>query len=282
MASLSEKLRRERELRGISLKQISEDTKIGVRFLEALEQDRLDLIPGEFYRRSYLRAYARYLGLDEDRAVNAYLYANREAETPEEEAEAGESGALGGGRALVAVAVVVALIAAFWLLGARAPSASGGRDAPEPASASGSTPSAGRDEAPSEPAAPAEADAEPSRSSVPSLDAGLSADEPEPVAVTATGATEGTLRLRVEVTDSCWLEIRGDGEILTTGLKELGFRGEFTADREVRLWLGNAAGVSLWVNGQPLRPLGVSGQVRKDVAITPDNVAEFLEGEGAS
>ena len=41
------KLRRERELRGISLKQISDDTKIGVRFLEALEEDRLDLIPGD-------------------------------------------------------------------------------------------------------------------------------------------------------------------------------------------------------------------------------------------
>ena len=51
MASLSEKLRRERELRGISLKQISDDTKIGVRFLQALEEDKLELIPGEFYRR---------------------------------------------------------------------------------------------------------------------------------------------------------------------------------------------------------------------------------------
>jgi cytoskeletal protein RodZ len=72
MASLSERLKRERELRGISLKQISEETRIGVRFLQALEDDRVDIIPGEFYRRSYLRAYARYLGLDEDRALNAY------------------------------------------------------------------------------------------------------------------------------------------------------------------------------------------------------------------
>ena len=86
MASLSEKLRRERELRGISLRQISDDTRIGVRFLEALEQDRLELIPGEFYRRSYLRAYARYLGLDEDRAVNAYTYATQEKAAEEDEA----------------------------------------------------------------------------------------------------------------------------------------------------------------------------------------------------
>ena len=83
MASLSEKLRRERELRGISLKQISDDTRIRVRFLEALEEGRLERIPGEFYRRSYLRAYARYLELDEDRAVNTYIFSQNERPTPE-------------------------------------------------------------------------------------------------------------------------------------------------------------------------------------------------------
>ncbi len=88
MASLSERLKRERELRGISLKQISEETRIGVRFLEALEEGRLEVIPGEFYRRSYLRSYARYLGLDEDRAVNAYDYLRKEHRDDEERSDA--------------------------------------------------------------------------------------------------------------------------------------------------------------------------------------------------
>src|SRR3989304_9775753 len=84
MASVSEGMKPERELRGISLKQISEETRIGVRFLQALEDDRLEVIPGEFYRRSYLRAYARYLGLDEDRALNVYDFSRREKSSPGE------------------------------------------------------------------------------------------------------------------------------------------------------------------------------------------------------
>jgi transcriptional regulator with XRE-family HTH domain len=94
MASLSERLKRERELRGISLKQISEETRIGVRFLQALEDDRLDIIPGEFYRRSYLRAYARYLGLDEDLALNVYDF-SRKDNPSEGEAEARSGDAVG-------------------------------------------------------------------------------------------------------------------------------------------------------------------------------------------
>src|SRR3990172_1845514 len=94
MASLSERLKRERELRGISLKQISEETRIGVRFLQALEDDRLDVIPGEFYRRSYLRAYARYLGLDEDRALNVYDF-SRKDNSSQGEAAPGSGAAAG-------------------------------------------------------------------------------------------------------------------------------------------------------------------------------------------
>ena len=44
--SFGQNLRRERELRGISLHEIAEATKISARFLQALEQDRLDVLPG--------------------------------------------------------------------------------------------------------------------------------------------------------------------------------------------------------------------------------------------
>ncbi len=93
---------------------------------------------------------------------------------------------------------------------------------------------------------------------------------------------DGALRLVVAVGESCWLEIEADGEVVTTGLKEGGFRQEFTADTEVRLWLGNAGGVSLWVNDKPLRSLGRDGQVRKDLSITPDNFMEFVSAESGS
>ena len=93
---------------------------------------------------------------------------------------------------------------------------------------------------------------------------------------------DGALRLVVAVGESCWLEIEADGEVVSTGLKEEGFRQELTADTELVLWLGNAGGVSLWVNDKPLRSLGRAGQVRKDLSITPDNFMDFVIAESSS
>ncbi|MGH9869306.1 MAG: helix-turn-helix domain-containing protein [Candidatus Polarisedimenticolia bacterium] len=74
MASFGEELKRERELRDISLKEISEATKISIRFLEALEQDNYDVLPGGVFNRGFIRAYARFIGVDGEEMVNAYLH----------------------------------------------------------------------------------------------------------------------------------------------------------------------------------------------------------------
>jgi len=62
--SFGEYLRKERELREISLEEISQKTRIQKRFLQALEQDRLNLLPGLVFTKGFIRAYAEYLGLD--------------------------------------------------------------------------------------------------------------------------------------------------------------------------------------------------------------------------
>ena len=62
-------LRQERERRGITLEDISTSTKIRIRFLEAVEQDRLDLLPGGIIRRGFIRAYANYIGIDDATAA---------------------------------------------------------------------------------------------------------------------------------------------------------------------------------------------------------------------
>ncbi len=64
MAGFGEHLRREREMRGISLEEISETTKISVRFLNALENEEFSKLPGGIFARSFIRSYAEYLGLD--------------------------------------------------------------------------------------------------------------------------------------------------------------------------------------------------------------------------
>jgi transcriptional regulator with XRE-family HTH domain len=72
MASFGETLKRERESRNISLREIAETTKINIRHLEALEADRFNALPGGVFNRGFVRAYADYLGIDADAAVRDF------------------------------------------------------------------------------------------------------------------------------------------------------------------------------------------------------------------
>ena len=75
MGSFGDRLRREREMRGVSLDDIAEATKIGTRSLRALEEEHFELLPGGIFNKGFVRAYAKYLGLNEDEAVADYLAA---------------------------------------------------------------------------------------------------------------------------------------------------------------------------------------------------------------
>lgn len=76
MAGFGEELRRARSERGVSLESISNLTKIAVRHLESLEQERFKDLPGGVFNRSMVRSYARAIGLDEqewhDRFMESY------------------------------------------------------------------------------------------------------------------------------------------------------------------------------------------------------------------
>src|SRR6266568_8366508 len=77
MPPFGENLRREREMRGVTLEEISEATRIRMDFLKALEDEEFWKLPGGVFRRSFIRAYAQYLGLDEERILAEYLLAAR-------------------------------------------------------------------------------------------------------------------------------------------------------------------------------------------------------------
>src|ERR1700734_633093 len=67
-----EHLKREREMRGVSLEEISTATRIATRFLVALENEQWEQLPGGVFNRGFIRAIARFLGLDEDSLVSEY------------------------------------------------------------------------------------------------------------------------------------------------------------------------------------------------------------------
>ncbi len=77
--TFGETLKRERELREITLREISNATKINMRYLEALEQNRFEALPGGLFNKGFIRAYSRFVGIDGEAMVDSYLHATIEA-----------------------------------------------------------------------------------------------------------------------------------------------------------------------------------------------------------
>jgi transcriptional regulator with XRE-family HTH domain len=256
MSSVSEELRRERDLRGISLEEIADETKIGIRFLEAIEAGRLEIIPGEFYRRACLRAYALYIGLDADRVLTSYKYqstAHPAASPLLQEGHGGQSDS--SSRATKWAAL---LIAAVGLCGAAVAVWPVGKSVDSLETPEISPPPVVERNTPIEP---------------------VGRDQGEPVVRTEIeqASTVGlALRLRIKVNEPCWLEVFSDGELAAEGLMLRGFDKEIGAAEEIRFSLGNAGGVSIWLNDGAGVSLGRPGQVRKDIVITPENIDEYL------
>jgi cytoskeleton protein RodZ len=80
--TFGERLKREREMREVSLKEVTTATRIGPRFLEALENEEWDKLPGGIFNRGFVRSIARYLGLDEENLLAEYDMAHGEQNLP--------------------------------------------------------------------------------------------------------------------------------------------------------------------------------------------------------
>ncbi|MDQ3806069.1 MAG: helix-turn-helix domain-containing protein, partial [Acidobacteriota bacterium] len=76
--SLGQQLRRAREARGVTLREISEQTRITMRHLEAIESDDYRHLPGGIFNKSFVKAYARQIGFDERAALELYARTARE------------------------------------------------------------------------------------------------------------------------------------------------------------------------------------------------------------
>lgn len=83
MGSFGERLQREREMRSITLDEIADSTKISTRFLRALETEDFSKLPGGIFNKGFVRAYAKYLGIDEEQAVIDFVSAENGAQKPD-------------------------------------------------------------------------------------------------------------------------------------------------------------------------------------------------------
>jgi len=262
--SFGHRLRHAREARNVSLREIAVATKISVAALEALERGDYGRLPGGIYGRAFVRAYAAQVGLDPDATLAEYTaeldrrareLASRRARpavtNDDIEFLARQQRAVRVLRVVVAVILIVAVAAVAWRMTrpdveseSLPVAASDVRLPPTPPPAS---PSAALPAAEPPAAAPVEA-------------------EPSPAAA---------LRVSLQVSADCWLEVTVDGTVILSRLLTAGERHEWTAEHEVVLDVGDAGATSWSINGQPARAIGEAGQHRR-VVVTPLTVGEFL------
>ena len=85
------------------------------------------------------------------------------------------------------------------------------------------------------------------------------APEPEP-----TPAPTRAITLEIQAIDQTWIKVKADGTNVIAGeILEPGMTRHFNAETSLELVIGNAGGLNLKLNDQPVKPIGKSGQVRE-------------------
>ncbi len=229
-----EHLKREREMRGVSLNEISAATRISTKFLEAIENDRWSELPGGAFNRGFIRSIARYLGLDEDSTVAEYSLDTSGSASVREGAQSVKTGR--NWRPVVVVAaLLLALLCAGLLVhhffGSRIIAMLHGRH-PLTASAANSGPAS-----PDIP--PGAANQTKAQPGPPSADSQVS--DPAP---------EKTLALSIGIAKPGYLKVVADGQTVFHASVRAGYSHTFGARSTLEIFSSRASGVRLNLNGQ--------------------------------
>lgn len=272
-----ERLRRERETRGISLDEIAAVTKIGTRLLRALENEQFDLLPGGIFNKGYVRAYARHLGIDEEQAVADYLKAAHEtppdvrqlvahASSIHDDADSRTSGAFARwSLPFVPILILVVLIAGAvggWrlyrqrqreraeavqtLASGRVSGAngSGGPAQDRPATTSTGEKAGARQQAPNASTSSAIHTVEAAESS------SRPSASPEQSVHNAGAAATAPFVVTVRARDRARVEVKSDGEVVVRGVIEPSEVRTFHATNRLIFWTANAGQVEVSFNGK--------------------------------
>jgi len=273
MGPFGENLRRERELRSVTLEEISDATKISLRALQALEAEEFRKLPGGIFNRSFVRTYARFLGLDEDKVVAEFLAVCPQSEdvdmkhfNPVKPATRKDTPR---GR-LIVLTLALALLAAGYALYSY--SRQRLTNPPRPDSSAGSA-------SPSVPP-PTERPGAPPTSTpdsykrAPERTGATTAKSAGPGAAPAGGlssAQGADLLLQVAATERAWVAVDVDGKLAFQRILNPHDIQTVKAARSFDFVTGNAQGVILTLNGETLKPLGQHGEFKK-LHLTRDDV----------
>ena len=262
------RLKKERERKGLSRRQVFEATRIRPHILEALEAEDWDALPSRVFVSGFVRTYARFLGLEESDMAARY-HALAPAERPPEERFGVPARRRRAAR--VFLIVLLAATAAACLLwwsppGSETPPT---RPTPRPAAekppqkAPVATPVVG---APGRPVPPAAGE----KPVAPEKPAETGERPVQAAGPVASGAKTPPRILKIHVREKTWIRIRVDSGEPREYLFSPGSNARWEADRGFNVIIGNAAGVELEFDGKKMDRLGPRGQVVR--LKLPDNV----------
>lgn len=281
MPSLGEKLRQARESQGRELSWFAEATRISERYLEAIEADDLGQLPRGFLSRSFVRQYARAVGIPDseiaaelDRVSTAQQARSVTARRPREEVLGlhavshviegpgrQKRGILGTLATLVAALFVGAVLYAVWLYQQTAvpvepvPAANAPAEVERPANVAEADVPAAQPEV-TETGAPAISETESPRSGE---------DAPEPAAT----SEKGPLWFRLRAREETWVRVISGEKTLFVGILQADETRTFAGLDNASLRTGNAGGLEIVANGKDIGPIGPRGQIRI-VTLTPE------------
>ncbi|MCS6845760.1 MAG: DUF4115 domain-containing protein [Caldilineales bacterium] len=291
MSELGSWLRAAREAKNLSLAEVEATLRIRQKFLAAMEAEQWDALPGEVATLGFLRKYAAYLGLDPQEAVNRYRRSVPDAAPPiplptpppERPAEYQPIDlALQEApprrlpwRAILTGLLLLGLAAGGWWAWTQRDTWRQGWDALLSqllTLGSGSAISAGPTPTPTRivlrvTATPtATSAARPTPAQPP---AAIETPTPEPTATAPAETAEQTpsapaasvLLLELITTERSWVSVVVDDQKVLETTLEAGQSGRWEGQQSIAVRTGNAAGVQLTLNGEPVGPLGSRGQV---------------------
>lgn len=257
-----ERIRAERETRGITLEQISEKTHISVRQLRAIEEENFSLLPGGIFNVSFVRQYARHAGLDEEAIVADFKSVAAPAElqffqAPDDavrsaSATFAERIAEHAGRyqltGPIVLTALLGLIAAGVLLTNWDWNKAYSFFSPATAEQA-AAPRAGR------------------AAGVPEMSLERSRPGGELPAAPEEGSKPAApvkpVMVVLKTTKTVWVKATADGATVFQRTFQAGDAETIEANEKIHLLVGNAGGVSLSLNGKQLPPIGSLGQVRR-------------------
>ena len=257
-SDIGAQLRSTREAQGLTLETMAHRTRVQPRFLTAIEENDLRSIPPKPFGRGFVRAYAREVGLDPERAVHDY-FGQFPSVAPEPAAPAQKDYESPQGSSWVVPVTGIAVLVMLIAWGLRGGDGGGEIAAADVVGTTGSSAavSAAR-EASAAAAAPAPTPTPP---------------------VAAPPVAPSVLNVVLTANAPAWVTANVDGKRAIYRVLEPGSREQLTAAREISVLTGNAGGVELTINGRAAGAMGKSGDVRT-LRINQANAASIGQGAG--